>query len=1131
MKKIFITPVLVLVISLLATLAYAQTVANLKEDVRSADPGRLAGWSFQWNPTAVEVGDVASYENLLPGKNVFFRNLQFSKGSDNYQNGVEGNNPTQIYSRASDGAWWLIPGASAEHSTDGLDHCLILGYTIQKGEAGDLRLRTTSGNGAPSSVRFYVNDKLVEQRDFPNKINREMVIDLGVLTEGDTVHVAFAADSSFGTGQRRWYGNITIAERAKMISLDTGHTIQKVRTATYKIKGQKKPGTLIIGSTYDGEIVGMTYTGDVRWMTPLSGLMVHDLWCADLNRDGTDEILAANADGKVYCLTIKGEVRWSFAPNQSEHIPPMYAVCAVRGKDRKTYVVCGGFDKNIYYLSAYGKVVKTIESKTYSIDKPWGAERKYGAGHISNFLRPVPQKSGYDLLAVEGIMNHMQSAGTIYEFEPLADQPQNIHKVGRIRGAGDFRVCNPEENGHVYFVGSSALGDQSVVRIDSKNGERTLFEPRGIGSNGYRVSQVDTIPDGDSYKVFILCGSHIILLDPDMNPKTQKKFGSNYAYNDVWQDRTNNTVLLASAQSGGSCIHVIDLNDPQWGQAFMDLEPPGKIATILENAANTWTNLATFTAPDWERKPVPVYLSAAPRSHPVAANIIENYDSPVFLKSVYGPVQSTNWRYQAETYLNNDYYRKAMDHRMKHTLTQEQVLERFKPEFEGVPGISYWAGHGNSPYYFQPETHMKIMDLAQGKKTVMIWPEMNGAQERFQFVMDDLIYPVARYAQTHNGNIHIRNKGVFWSGAVYLPAWSRLVSGEFADVFITSMEETTDKTQDLSIAGRLGIWASGALNEWGMRTSRDNPSFDRAREHSYQKLSNHFLRTMVYSYALGATHSQNTYTHADHMSLAWELIAKGALYIPKREEIVSFNPVHLSMTQPNEQYLEEAENHKFSIFYAREKEEQNPMVFSRMNASWMAAPVTEWDFSRYASGVKDRRQNFIPPFPNGMVLITPPQEGVFADLDAPRGKLTDHLHPLYRHCMKEFITDGRDYLSADGKKRTPADKGYKKVEALIQAGAKQLPLNVSGDVAWVCAQTAPNHLRLTLVDSGYINPELRTATVSFHTVKPLVIRDVLSGEKFDCKNKTHINIEVPLGLFRFIDIEFEGDILSVNETN
>ena len=161
-----------------------------------------------------------------------------------------------------------------------------------------------------------------------------------------------------------------------------------------------------------------------------------------------------------------------------------------------------------------------------------------------------------------------------------------------------------------------------------------------------------------------------------------------------------------------------------------------------------------------------------------------------------------------------------------------------------------------------------------------------------------------------------------------------------------------------------------------------------------------------------------------------------------------------------------------------------------------------------------------------MVLITPPQQGLFADAEAPRGALVDHLHPLYKGVMKEYITDGRYYYSADGKQRYEANEYYRIIEDAIQNSAKLLPLTVSGDVAWVAAQTAPNHLRGTLVDSGYINPKARIATMHFHVVKPLKVIDILRKKSLNFTDPSAVEIDVPCGMFRFIDVQIEKPITS-----
>ena len=418
-------------------------------------------------------------------------------------------------------------------------------------------------------------------------------------------------------------------------------------------------------------------------------------------------------------------------------------------------------------------------------------------------------------------------------------------------------------------------------------------------------------------------------------------------------------------------------------------------------------------------------------------------------------------------------------------------------------------------------TKKKIIDAGAGKKTVLIYPELEHYDSNFEFVLNDLIYPLARYCRGKNANLFIRTKHTFWQSIAYLPMWSRMVSGEFADVFVPAMEETTDKSMELSMAARLGLWASGAVDAWGARCARDNTSFNRLRQHSHQMLPNHFLRQMVYNISCGARYINNFPVDQAYMSLLWELIAKGAMYIPKRSEIVSFSPVHLSMTEPDARYLNEGNNAKWTSFYERASEEANPLVFSRLNGTWPGAPVTQWDFSRYAAGVRERRLNYLPPCENGLVLITPPQQGVFATKDAPRGVMSDHLHPMYRNILKEYLTDGRHYLSADGTQQYAADEYYRVIEADIRDCAKLLPLTVSGDVAWVTAQSAPNHLRLTLIDSGYINPKTRTATVHFHTVKPVKMVDLLDQTRFNIGNAPTVRIDVPCGMFRLIDIEMK----------
>ena len=906
-------------------------------------------------------------------------------------------------------------------------------------------------------------------------------------------------------------------------SIETEYTISKVRTATNN--GNK----YIVGSSHEGVVIGVDYNGQTLWSNALSGYMNHDLWCEDITGDGKDEILVANADGKLYCLSDTGELMWEFSQNEA----PMFSVCVIT-QSGTPYVVCGGFDLNIYYLSATGELIKTIASSTYSIEKTFGDNAPPDGIHIANFIRKIKATDGEEDLLVHGCTHTNATNGSLYFFEPLANLPYKTADPLNGKPVGDLRVTNYFGTGlEQVLLGSSTIHntmDLSIYKPDTDQMDYVkLYDKKSeLGGHSYRVIQSEVIPKGSSYEYFTLAGQSIALIPPNQDLDQAEYLNANYAYNDMWHDKENDRIILASSQSGGSAIHLIDYTNPNWKTAYENLSPPGKIQQILENTQIVKANLATFTKPNWERTPKEVFFvsdlstSGIPSSvSELVADINSKYSSPVllgskFMKNVQDP---NDWNRNS---MSNAFYRDARDSRRNYTLTQQQVLDEILPDYAAFPGISTWGGHGNDPYMYSLDTKKALLDAANanGKKTILIYPELEKDNDDFPWMIEDLMYPLATYASTRNAQIHIRTKHIFWQGSAHRPIWSRMISGEFADVFVPSMEETGDKSQELSVSARMGYWLSGAVNQWGTRAVPDNSSFGRLRQFSSQRLPNHHLRQQIYALASGATHLNNFIVDREYTSLAWELVAKGALYVPNRDEILSISPVHVSMTdEPDDTYLADGSEVKWVVKYDEMHEQNNKLVFSRLNGTWMGSPNTEWDFSRYAANETERRLNYIPAYNNGLVLITPVQNGALAQNNLPRGKMVDKLHPYYENIMQEFITDGRNYISEDNTSNYAADTYYTTVQTAIEESAGLLPITVSGDVGWVVAQTDPLHLRLTLIDGGYINPSDKEVTVSFNTMTPIKVMDVLDGEVFDLINPDEVTVAVPCGMFRFIDIE------------
>ena len=916
------------------------------------------------------------------------------------------------------------------------------------------------------------------------------------------------------------------SQKQAVLSIDTGLTITKVRTAI------NNGETYIVATSYEGTIVAVNYDGSILWKNELSGYMNHDIWADDINNDGVDEILAANADGSVYCLNSKGKLLWEFKQNDA----PMYSVTVIN-KDNNAYVVCGGYDNSYYYVSPKGALIREIQSKTYSIEKPFGKARKAlppKGLHITNFLRPAKLSNGKEILVVHGTQNSMSGNGSIYFFNSLEKLPYKTVNIKKRGPYGDLKIVDADGDGNSEILmgrtGAKAKG-MHFIKIDITNPEikQHGFANLAKAKNAaplkrgmYRVIQTDVFNNNGTLAYVTIFGSNLLVNNVGDKDADAQVISTQFSFNDMHKDPNANKLILASAQSGGSAIHIINFDDDSWKNEYKKLDPPGKIQEIITNSEAIRKNLKNFTKPAYQKESAPVYFMSENRRKFGAKENIERieakYNNPIFLNG--GNFDKEKWDRSAMT---SKIFRDKRDRRMKYILTQEEVLQIIlkKHQQSNGNGISYWGGHGNDPFMYQVSTTMKGMDLGNGNKTVLIYPEVVDASEEFKYVMNNMYWPLANHAKNRNGNLFMRNKHLFWQADVYTPMWKRLVAGKYSNVFVPSMEETTDKSMELSFTSRLGLWASGSVDSWGARCARDNTSFDRLRQHSNQTLPNHFLRTMVYSISSGAQYIDNFPVDQEYISLLWDLIADGALYVPKRSDILSFSPVHLSINNPNQTYLKSASNVKWLTFFKKDEDNLDEFAFSRLNGTWPGAPLTEWDFSRYAAGATERRLNFIPKYNNGMVLITPPQNGVFVDKEAVRKPLVENIHPWYKNILKEYHTDGKNYMSADGKTIYKPSEYYNVIAKDIEESASLLPLTVSGNVGWVVAQISPKHLRLTIVENGYINPNVATATVKINNIKVVKIKDILNKEEFKANTNSEIKIDIPLGGFRFIDVELD----------
>jgi lambda-carrageenase len=225
----------------------------------------------------------------------------------------------------------------------------------------------------------------------------------------------------------------------------------------------------------------------------------------------------------------------------------------------------------------------------------------------------------------------------------------------------------------------------------------------------------------------------------------------------------------------------------------------------------------------------------------------------------------------------------------------------------------------------------------------------------------------------HGGKkILLRNKNIYWNGTVYLDAWrGTFLEGKYPDIFVPSMEETNCRTQEFSLTGRVGLWMTEHFTQTSARVVADNVIFNRYWEWGYQNHRSHFLRSLAYQSSLGSDifHINLQLGRYEQLSPLFELLERGAILIPKREEILSISDLCLGMAEPSTRYIMHGTNgHDEKVPY---EPNQPPMVFDRMDSYWGGTPIPQHDFTYYAFGSRTRTLNFLPKYPYGLVCMIP----------------------------------------------------------------------------------------------------------------------------------------------------------------
>ncbi|MFZ5830729.1 MAG: hypothetical protein ACOY3P_11610 [Planctomycetota bacterium] len=886
----------------------------------------------------------------------------------------------------------------------------------------------------------------------------------------------------------------------------------------YHLRGAQTgagPNRSIVSAAYSGKVLCFDYAGKKLWEQSAGEYFPFDLDAGDIDGDGFDECAVASSDGSLYLIDHDGRLLAKVFENK----PPLYSVKIVRWGNNAG-IICGGTERVLYHVSPQGKVVASFETRSF--DTPWpGVVKSIEVGQFS--------QNGEESLAIGMQMDWNRSIFSLHRLpglEPIGEARNDRQRPRGGLGIDHYHLAVLDANGD--GIDEIAFGEALGGAVCNADGKRlySLQERRtGRGQHIYSMVMPAVVPsdDGHGDQLIGMFASHLRFYGSDGRIRKEVPLAISPA--GLCYDAPSKTLLLGSAQSGGDCVYCVRLDRPGWEESLRSLGYQGKIRQIVGNVETLIKQIDEFQPPPYQPRENPDFLCVFNYTPgmPGAVKDLAPERSLIPLMRFYrSEFPYPHLQFAGNQWLSERRDRSKMpygwdqtrDRRLPYQLTSDEVVDQARRlEREGLPFV-WTIGHGNDPFFLSLSTIEGILRAAPTACKGFIFPEVaRDETPAFQYAVHSHVKPVCDLCLKYgNRKVFLRSKFLFWVADSRIDTWSWMIEDKkYRDVIVPAMEETYERLGDLSMSGRVGLQQGGWVADWAGRAVQDNPCYDREHQWAATMVGSHFLRALCYRAGLGAkyfliqlgetTTGSETPSFRDHGPLVVKpflhMLGKGILLCPQTSAAaLSRSSIALGMRKSSDAFMQASHNsHQITQYESDPK-----WVFSRLQCFWGQAPTPKYDFGYYGVGRRRQAMNFLPTHPYGFVPIVP----------------ADHAADEVPGIERLLETDGEYWYDEQGNRRT-AEEYAEEVEKILRSANERMFARVRGDVAWTATRIDDRHVRLVLIDSGYLDPADRIAEVAIH-VDVVSATDIFSRENIDVRNNA-ITVKVPMGVLRVIDIE------------
>lgn len=851
------------------------------------------------------------------------------------------------------------------------------------------------------------------------------------------------------------------------------------------VVGSVNAKKVLFNSELDGSVSCYTLDGKKIWRNPTqSPAVLFEIEAADVNADGNDDLLGASGDGNIYCWDSKGSLLWKFNPGYKVRFSEMAVVKGAKG----VQIFAGGNDSKLYELNSLGKLVSSTPIK--------GIVRKIEVGNFTEVGKP-----SIFLMTYAGDKFNWEFMGFI---DPIT---KSVLKTNPFNSKGNGKEWNrlmitdisvadidKDKRDDVLFFGAA---EKSAIYIALNGDFKIIGQFEGPVKDAQRYAHViGTSLQPIRNEIALQFGGIIYVCSPD--GKLIDKSGTKNAeiiYNDMVVDAVSKKLFCAGQVGGDNSMYTYSLSKNDWytqKQTFI-----GRAAEVEKNINALYNQAVNFKLPAYQKPSEKPWVIISGGSLTPEVKKLKAADL----------IQITQYTWQENTdrtNLVNAFGKDALkkDRRGKYDKSRAEIITLVKALEAKGEAFTLWAGHGTDPFYLQIETLEAVLKAAPTTCYGFTYAEMANVEDpRVIYFIKEYVPRLAAACRVNGrAKLFFRYKNMFWAATSHMEPWkSMFFSGKYSDVLVPASEDTSSRTQDINLVGRVGMFAGGYVNDFAMRLIDDNPTSWRPLSPGGQRSASPYLRQGVMMAAYGARYGvlfDNKYFEGPGLNIMYALMKSGALPVVNKEDILSIGSWHL-IDHLDEELIESVDNHHDMTNFSTDDDKS---VFSVAHMHWAGASLPDYDFSKAALGVNYRWLNYMPELPFGMIPIVP----------------SDYKSTLDQKVIPYSVSNLKNG-KVDGKIVAAKDFGAT-IKSVAEQGARKLLVNVKG-AAWSAIRIDDNHIRVILIDPGYIDPQDRQVSVTFNQKQPLAAVDILSKESLKIADKS-IKLTVPAGSMRFVDMEY-----------